>query len=198
MYALAINGSPRPNGNTRQLLEEAIKPLTKDGWDTEVYQLGGQKVRGCVSCYSCVQNQNRHCIIDDDCINEIIEKMLTANAIIIGSPTYFADVSSEVKALLDRSGFVGSANGKLFRGKIGAAVIAVRRGGGVNAFETINRMFYINQFVIPGSLYWNIGIGRNAGEVQQDAEGMANMKNLGETISLLGKAIEPYVRYWPM
>jgi multimeric flavodoxin WrbA len=124
-------------------------------------------------------------------------KMIPADALVLGSPTYFTDVSADMKALLDRSGLVALSNGRLFKGKIGAAVSAVRRAGSIHVFDTINHMFLMNQMIVPGSTYWNMGIGREKGEVSQDAEGLANMENLGQTIDWLAKAIKPNMETFP-
>lgn len=189
MKALAINGSPRAGGNTEILLKEVLKPLGAAGWDTEILQIGGKAVRGCMACMKCVEKRNGRCIIDNDPINEYLEKMYAADAIILGSPTYFADVTSELKALIDRAGFVALANGGAFSGKIGAAVVAVRRGGASHVFSTINNMFLISSMIVPGSLYWNMGVGCDKGEVNGDEEAMRNMGHLGQTIAWLGAAL---------
>lgn len=136
----------------------------------------------------CVEKQNRRCIIEDD-LNGYLEKMYAADAIILGSPTYFAGITPELKALIDRAGFIAFANGGVFSGKIGAAVVAVRRGGATHVFDTINHMFLISSMIVPGSLYWNLGVGAAKGEVLDDAEGMQNMSHLGQVIDWLGKAI---------
>jgi multimeric flavodoxin WrbA len=136
----------------------------------------------------CVEKQNGRCIIEDD-VNGYLEKMYAADAIILGSPTYFAGITPELKALIDRAGFVALANGGAFSGKIGAAVVAVRRGGATHVFDTINHMFLISSMIVPGSLYWNLGVGAAKGEVLDDAEGMQNMLHLGQVIDWLGKAI---------
>lgn len=197
MYAVAINGSPRADGNTAILLGKALAPLAEAGWETETVHVGGKPVRGCTGCFQCFENQDLKCVIRDFVTDTILEKMLRADAVIIGSPTYFADVTAETKALLDRTGFVAIANNHAFAGKIGAAAIAVRRAGAVHAFDTINHFFLINQMIVPGSVYWNLGIGMDAGEVAGDEEGMANMDNLGKTIAWLGKAIAPYRDSFP-
>ena len=132
-----------------------------------------------------------------DVFNEVMEKLLRADALIFGSPTYFADVSAELKALMDRAGLVALANGRAFKGKIGAAVVAVRRGGATHVYDTINHMFLMNQVIIPGSVYWNMGYGRDKGEVEGDAEGLGNMRNLGQTIAWLGAAIKPHLATFP-
>ena len=189
MKAVAINGSPRPGGNTEILLKKVLEPLEAAGWDTEVLRIGGKAVRGCMACMKCVEKRNGRCIIENDPINEYLEKMYAADAIILGSPTDFADVTSELKALIDRAGFVALANGGAFSGKIGAAVVAVRRGGATHVFNTINNMFLISSMIVPGSLYWNLGMGTDKGEVSGDEEAMRNMNHLGQTIAWLGAAL---------
>src|SRR5512136_1608172 len=189
MKAVAINGSPRKGGNTEILLKKVLAPLAAAGWETELIQLGGAPIRGCRACYHCFDAKDSQCGQKDDAFNPCFEKMIAADAIILGSPTYFTDVSSEMKALLDRAGLVALANGGLFRGKIGAAVVAVRRGGGTHAFDTINHMFLMSGAIVPGSTYWNLGFGLDKGEVKRDEEALRNMRDLGETIAWLGEAI---------
>ena len=190
MYALAISGSPRKGGNTEVLLREALKPIEKAGWETEFVQVGGRPIRGCMACRKCFEMKNGKCVIENDIFNEVMEKMLRADAIILGSPTYFSDVSAEMKALIDRAGYVSISNDRAFSGKIGAAVTAVRRGGSTHAFDSINHMFLMSRMIVPGSTYWNMGFGLDKGEVSEDQEALANMKDLGETIAWLGKAIK--------
>jgi len=189
MKAIAINGSPRSGGNTEILLKKVFEPLEAAGWSTTYRRIGGKPVRGCIACMKCGEKRNGRCIIEDDDINDYLEQMYEADAIILGSPTYFADVTPELKALMDRAGFVALANGGLFSGKIGAAVVAVRRGGATHVFDTINHMFLISSMIVPGSLYWNLGMGCLKGEVLGDDEAMRNMSHLGKTIAWLGKAI---------
>lgn len=197
MYAVAVNGSPRKGGNTEIMLKNSLIPLEAAGWETELVQLGSKKIRGCMACGKCWEKKDNKCVVDNDVFNEVMGKMIRADAIILGSPTYFTDVSAEMKALLDRSGMVALANDRLFRGKIGAAVVAVRRGGGIHVYDTINHMYLMSQMIVPGSVYWNIGIGLEKGEVNNDPEGLNNMKNLGETISWLGKAMKPHMDSFP-
>lgn len=149
MKAVAVNGSPRKGGNTEILLRKVLEPLSSAGWETEFIQLGGKKIRGCTACYRCFDTKDGRCSVKMDVFNDCLEKMLAAHAIILGTPTYFTDVSAEMKALLDRAGLVGVANDGLLRGKIGAAVVAVRRGGGTHAFDTINHMFLMSGAIIP-------------------------------------------------
>lgn len=182
---IAINCSARRDGNTAILLNAALAEIKKQGFETELVQLGGRPLRGCTACYGCFKTKDRKCVLPDDGLNDVVAKMAGAAGILIGSPTYFADVSAEAKALIDRAGMVAIANGALFRRKVGAAVVAVRRGGAVHAFDSINHLFTISQMVIPGSNYWNMGVGRDKGEVEKDAEGMTTMKVLGENMAWL-------------
>jgi len=198
MYALAINGSPRRKGNTELLLKTVLNPLEDAGWETKFVQIGGKPIKGCMACNKCFETQDRQCINKADLFNELFAEMVRADALILGSPTYFTDVSAEIKALIDRSGYVAFANGRLFAGKIGAAVIAVRRGGATHAYDSINHMYLMSQMIVPGSTYWNMGYGLNKEDAAHDAEGMANMKNLGQTIAWLGKAMSPSKDSFPI
>ncbi len=189
MFVLAINGSPRKDGNTKQILDVVLNELHSSGWETELVSLSQRQVRGCTACLLCKKNANNKCVIQDD-FNEIFSKMLQADAIIIGSPTYFADVTSEVKALIDRTGYVAIANGNVLRGKIGAAAIAVRRGGATHAFDTINHLYQISRMIIPGSTYWNMVYGLKPGDALNDSEGINNMVHLGKVINWLAKSLK--------
>lgn len=182
MKIVAFCGSARKNGNTKLLLEAALRPLAEAGVETELVELAGAEVSGCKACYGCFKNKDGRCVFDTDIINSCLAKMQSADAILLGSPTYFADVSSEMKALMDRCGMVSKANGDLFKRKLGAAVVAVRRAGAMHVFDTMNHFFLIGQMIVVGSSYWNIGIGREKGEVEKDEEGMKTMQVLGENI----------------
>ncbi len=188
MYVVAFNGSGRKDGNTAMMIAEAFKPLQAAGIETEMVQLAGNTIRGCTACYKCVENQDKRCVIGNDIVNDCIEKMIEADGIILASPTYFADVSAELKALIDRSGIVTRVNDNLLARKVGAAIVAVRRGGAIHVYDSINHFFLLSQMIVPGSSYWNIGFGRNIGDVQEDAEGLQTMIDLGENMAwLLGK-----------
>lgn len=190
MKVVAINGSPRKDGNTRLLLEAVLAPLAAAGWETEYVQIGGKNIHGCRACFKCWETQDKRCVFGKDIFNETFEKVITADAVVLGSPTYFADVTSEMKAFMDRAGFVAMANGCLLAGKIGAAVVAVRRGGATHVFDTMNHLFQISQMVLPGSTYWNMGYGLEPGKVAGDDEALRNMKQLGTAINWLGKAMK--------
>ena len=189
MKVVAFNGSPRKNGNTSIMIKRIFKKLEDEGIKCEMVSIAGKVKSGCTACMKCRANMDKKCSIKDDIINECIEKMCEADAIIIGSPTYFAGLTSETKALIDRTGYVAKGNGNLFRRKIGAAISAVRRAGSLNVFNSINAFFLINEMIVPGSNYWNLAIGREIGDVEKDEEGMKTMDVLGENIAWLLKRI---------
>ncbi|MCY2929071.1 MAG: flavodoxin family protein [Planctomycetota bacterium] len=189
MKVVAFNGSPRPKGNTSIMIERVFRTLQAEGIETELVQVGGKNIRGCIACMKCAEKLNRRCAIETDIANECIGKMEAADGIILGTPTYFADVTSETKALIDRAGFVARMNGDMLRRKVGAAVVAVRRAGAVHAFDTINHFFLLGQMVIPGSIYWNLAVGREQGDVTADEEGMRTMGVLGENMAWLLKRV---------
>jgi multimeric flavodoxin WrbA len=189
MKVVAFNGSPRPNGNTSRLIALICKELEAEGISTEVVQLGGQSIHGCRACYRCFQEKDGQCAFGDDILNECLGKMVEADGIIIGSPTYFANVSAEVKALIDRAGLANLAAGGLLKRKVGAAVVAVRRAGALPTFDAINHFFHLQQMVVPGASYWNLGIGREIGEVENDEDGVRNMRVLGENMAWLLKKL---------
>jgi multimeric flavodoxin WrbA len=185
MKVIAFNGSPRKDGNTAILINYVLGELKKERIETELYQLGGKKIRGCTACYKCFENQDQRCAVNDDILNGCIEKMIAAHGIILGSPTYFTDVTAETKALIDRAGLVAKANGDMLKRKVGAAVVAVRRAGSTHVFDSINHLFFISQMIVPGSIYWNMGIGLEKGDVEKDEEGVRTMKTLGQNMAWL-------------
>jgi len=187
MKVIAFNGSPRHDGNTVRLINQVFRVLETRGIETELVQVGGKVFHGCMACYQCTVNKNGRCV-QDDALNGWIEKMRAADGILLGSPTYFADITPELKAFIDRTGFVARANGNFLRRKVGAAVIAVRRAGAIHAFDSINHYFLIQQMLVPGSSYWNMGFGRDRGDVEKDEEGATTMAVLGDNLAwLLGK-----------
>ena len=189
MKVTAFNGSPRKDGNTAHLISHVFKALNAEGVETELVQVGGNLIHGCTACNECFPKKDRRCVIEKDIVNDCIEKMRQSDGIILASPTYFADITPEMKALIDRAGFVSMANGRFLKRKVGAAVIAVRRGGAIHAFDTINHLFLISEMIIPGSCYWNKGVGREKGEVENDEEGIRTMKVLGENMAWLLKKL---------
>lgn len=183
MKVVAFNGSPKRDGNTVRLLRYALAELEDAGIETELVQVGGKPLRGCIACMKCFERRNGRCANETDEMNGFIEAMTGADGILIGSPTYYADITSETKALIDRAGFVAGANGGLFRRKLGAAVVVNRRAGAIHAFDSINHLFLISEMIVVGSSYWNIGIGLAPGDVDADAEGVRIMQTLGRNMA---------------
>ena len=189
MKVVAFNGSHRQNGNTSILLQCVLDELKLEGVETELVQLSGMKIHGCLGCRTCFARKDGRCSQSDDDGNALIDKMASADGILLGSPTYVSDVSPTIKALVDRACMVTRANGGLLRRKVGAAVIAVRRAGAIHAFDTLNHFFLISEMIVPGSSYWNIAIGREPGDVEKDEEGIETMRVLGRNMAWLLKKL---------
>jgi multimeric flavodoxin WrbA len=175
---VALNGSARKGGNTAILLRYVLKELEAEGIETELLEMSGAKIHGCLACRKCSARQDHRCGQTNDAGNGFIEKMEEADGILLGSPTYVSDVTAEMKALIDRACLVG------------AGVVAVRRTGAMHAFDTLNHFFLISEMIVPGSSYWNIGIGREIGDVEKDEEGIQTMKTLGRNMAWLLKKMK--------
>ena len=182
MKVVGFNGSPRKDGNTELLLQTVCSKLKENGAETEIIQIGNSLIHGCTGCRKCYETQNEQCIITTDEINSWVQKVIQADVLLLGSPVYFADITPEMKAFIDRVGYILRSNGNPQKHKIAAGVVAVRRAGGLTAFDSINRFFLVNQMIVVGSSYWNVGIGREKGDVLSDEEGMKTMKTLAENI----------------
>ena len=189
MKVVAFNGSPRRNGNTAAAVGTVFERLEKQGIETEFIQLGGQVLSGCKACGQCRINRNRCCAIKDDPINDYIKKMVAADGIIIASPVYYGNVTTEVKALIDRTGFVSNSNGMLLRHKVGAAVVSARRAGSNFTYAAINYFFGINEMIIPSSDSWNMTLSWKIGDYAHDMEGIKTMQVLGDNMAWLLKKL---------
>jgi multimeric flavodoxin WrbA len=190
MKVIAFNGSGRKDGNTAILLNAVLEEIAKEGIETELIQLAGKAPQGCIACYKCFENKDQKCAVTKDRLNEYLAKIIEADGILFGSPVYFADATAGIKALIERCGMVSTANGGLFKRKVGAAVAAVRRAGAIHTSDTLNHLFQHQQMIIVGSSYWNVGIGRDPGQVKDDAEGIRTMKTLGQNMAWLLKKIK--------
>jgi len=189
MKVVAFSGSARKNGNTARLLQLVLNELAAEGIETELVELAGKPIPGCIACFKCFENKDGRCVVETDIVNDCIAKMRAADGILLGSPTYFADVSASMKALIERCGMVSRANGDLYRRKVGAGVVAERRAGAIQVFNTLNSFFLIGQMIVVGSSYWNIGIGRQPGEAMNDEEGVKTMRDLGRNMAWLLKRL---------
>ena len=186
MKVVAISSSPRRDGNTAILLSHVLAELDAAGIETELVQLAGKSLSGCTGCLKCATALDNHCHgVKDDGVNECIDKMLAADGILLGTPVFFGDANATMRALIERTGYATRKNGNPLARKVGAAVIAVRRGGAMHAFDSVNHFFLISQMIVPGSCYWNVGIGREKGDVLKDEEGLRTMRVLGENMAWL-------------
>src|SRR4030042_6422641 len=183
MKVVAFNGSSRKDSNTAILVKTVLEELGKEGIETEFIQLAGESLRGCIACRKCFERKDKRCAVDADNLNEYLAKMIEAQGIILGSPVYFTDVSANMKALIERCGYVSTANGGLLSRKVGASVVAVRRAGAVHTFDTLNHLFLHAQMIVAGSNYWQLSVGWEPGAVERDVEGLGTMKTLGQNIA---------------
>lgn len=190
MKVVAFNGSPKKAGNTYNAIRTVAAELEKEGIEVEIVHVGNKVIRGCIACGGCSRNQNERCVIDKDEVNEWIQKMKEADGIILGSPVYYSAIAGTMKSFLDRAFYVASVNGGMFRHKIGASVVAVRRSGGIPVFDQLNNFINYSEMIMPTSNYWNVAYGANPGEVTQDEEGMQIMRVLGKNMSWLMKVVE--------
>jgi len=190
MKVVAFNCSPRKEGNTSHMIQDVLKVLNSHGIETEMIQVGGTDIRGCKACGTCGKTKDLKCVMDNDILNSCVLKMAEADGIIIGAPTYFADVNAEAKALIDRGGYVLRANGIPNRRKVGAAVVPARRAGSIHAFDTINHFFTVNEMIVVGSSYWNVSVARAEGDYEKDEEGVKTVRVLGENMAWLLKKLE--------
>ena len=189
MKVVVFNSSPRSEGNTKLCLNMVTDELEKAGIEVEYIWMGMDKIQGCISCYQCAKNRDKKCGVKTDKLNDYLEKMIEADGIILGSPTYFADTTARMKALIERAGLVSKMNGELLKHKVGASVVAVRRAGATHVFSSINYFFLISSMFVVGSSYWNLGIGLNPGDVLNDTEGKQTFKNLGQNMAYLLKKL---------
>ncbi|MGB4438507.1 MAG: flavodoxin family protein [Sedimentibacter sp.] len=189
MKVVAFNGSPKKERNTFQAIKIAAEQLEKENIEVEIIHVGNKKIQGCTACNSCFKTRNEKCIIDDE-VNYWIQKMKETDGIIFGSPVHFSSIGATMKAFMDRAMYVGSANNSLYRHKVGASVIAVRRAGGVPAFDQLNKYINYSEMLMPTSNYWNVIYGQKPGEALEDAEGVQIMRILGNNMAWLMKLVE--------
>ncbi|CEK35257.1 flavodoxin family protein [Paraclostridium sordellii] len=190
MKVVAFNGSPHKKGNTYNAIETVAKELEKEGIEVEIVHVGNKAIRGCIACGGCSRNQNERCVLDKDEVNEWIQKMKEADGIILGSPVYYSAIAGTMKSFLDRAFYVASSNGGMFRHKVGASVVAVRRSGGIPVFDQLNNYINYSEMIMPTSNYWNVAYGTAPGEVTQDEEGMQIMRVLGKNMAWMMKVVE--------
>jgi len=190
MKVVAINGSPKKEGNTFHLIQVVAEQLEKEGIEVEIIHIGNKVIRGCMGCGQCAKQKNERCIYDNDEVNECIQKLKNADGMILGSPVFFSGITGTMKSFLDRVFYVAGANGNLFRYKVGVSVIADRRAGAVVALAQLNNYINYAEMFMPSSNYWNVAFGMLPGEVLKDDEGIQTMRILGRNMAWLMNAIE--------
>lgn len=190
MKIVAFNGSPNKEGNTYHALKIVAAELETEGIDVEIVHVGNKMIRGCTACGGCIRNQDEKCVLPGDEVNEWIQKMKEADGIILGAPVHFSSINATMKAFLDRAFFVTSVNQSMLRHKVGAAVVAVRRSGGVPTFDQLNNYITYSEMLMPTSNYWNVIHGLKPGEAEQDEEGKQIMRILGKNMAWLMKLVE--------
>ncbi|MDR2292466.1 MAG: flavodoxin family protein [Prevotellaceae bacterium] len=190
MKVVAIQGSPRKNGNTFFALTVIKNILVEEGIDFEIIDIGGKHIRGCTACEKCYENRDGKCAVTNDAVNDTVAKMKTADGIIIASPVYYSGIAGTMKCFLDRAFYVAEVNGGWFRHKVGASVVAVRRTGGSMTFNSLNHYLGIAEMLIPASNYWNVIHGLLPGDAAKDKEGIQIMQMLAKNMAWLLKMRE--------
>jgi multimeric flavodoxin WrbA len=186
MKVVAFNGSPRKDGNTFVLISRLLEELGRQGFETEIVQLSDKEIHGCIACFKCFENLDRRCAVKKDPMNDYIEKITKAEGVVLGSPVYFQDVTPEMKALIDRVGFVGLANGRMYTNKVGASLACFRRSGGMSTVESMNHLFLSNDFIIAGRV---LGMAREKGDMEKDEEGLQTAATLGQRMAWMLKKL---------
>ncbi|MEG0069605.1 flavodoxin family protein [Cetobacterium sp.] len=190
MKVIAFNGSPKEKGNTYHALKMVGDELEKEGIEFEIIHVGNEIVRGCIACNGCAKNRNEECVLPGDKVNTWIQKLKNADGVLLGSPVHFASLGATMKAFLDRAFYVASVNGGMFRHKVGASVVAVRRSGGVPTFDQLNNYLNYSEMLMPTTNYWSVIHGLKPGEVEQDEEGKQILRVLGKNMAWLLKMID--------
>jgi multimeric flavodoxin WrbA len=190
MKVIAINGSPHKEGNTFHALNMVGTELLAAGIEFEIIHIGHKEIHGCMACNNCSKNRDEKCSQIPDIVNDCIQKMKEADGILIGSPVYYSGIAGTMKCFLDRVFYVAGSNGNLFRHKVGAALVAVRRSGGSATLDSMNHYLTYSEMILATSSYWNIIHGRSPGEVEDDAEGVQIMQTLGRNMAWLLKMKE--------
>jgi len=190
MKVVAFNGSPNKKGNTACSLAIVLAELEQAGIETQMIHVGKEKISGCVACHGCVKNQDEACVFTDDPVNEWIKEIKAADGILLGSPVHFSGVAGTMKSFLDRAFFVASVNGGIFHHKVGAAVAAVRRSGGLPTVNSLNHYITYSEMIMPSSNYWNVAHGLTPGQMEQDGEGKQIMEVLGRNMAWIMTLID--------
>ncbi len=187
MKVIAINGSPRKDGNTSQVLKVMAGELEQHEIEVEIIQIGQLNIHGCIGCGYCWTSEENHCVFKDDIVNEVARKMREADGFILASPTYYAGIAGTMKAFLDRVFYTSSG---YFKYKVATSISVVRRAGGVDVVHQLNNYLNLAQTVIPPSQYWTVAYGLEKGEIHQDKEGIQTLRKNAGSMAWLLKIID--------
>jgi multimeric flavodoxin WrbA len=187
MKAILISGSPKPAGNTAQLMQLCAETIKAEGVDAEIISFAGMKIDSCIACGQC-RKLGGHCSLDDG-LNEIIDKIRDAQALIVGAPVYFGTARGDVMAALQRIGMVSMNSDHFLSGKVGGPIAVARRGGHTGTLQEMLMFFLINDMIVPGSTYWNMVFGRLPGEAMQDDEGVATVRHFAANVATVTKKL---------
>ncbi len=190
MKVIAINGSPKKNGNTFTALNIVADKLRESGIEVEIIQVGSMKMGGCIACNACIKSKNGCCPAYDDELGDIVQKVKDADGILLGSPVYYSGVAGGMKSFLDRFFMVCGVNGNPLRHKVGAAIATVRRSGGIPSVDELYKYLQYSEMVLPTSNYWTVIHGNRPGEVLKDAEGIQIMQILGENMAWMIRVLD--------
>lgn len=190
MKVLAINGGPHPNGNTAFAIGLVADELKKEGIETETITIGNKLIHGCTGCGRCFRERDEKCVFEDDMVNDVFQKLKAVDGLILGSPIHYAGMSGAMSSFLDRLFYLNGANGNVLRHKVGVALGAVRRSGGIPAVNQLSKYLEYSEMVIPTSNYWNVIHGTVAGDAEKDEEGTQIMRVLGKNMAWVLKLIE--------
>ena len=182
MKTLIINASPREGGNTSIAIDAIVKILNREGIETEVVQIGKMSIRGCKACYSCMNTGK--CVIDDE-VNELADKLIAADGLILASPVYYGGMNGTLKSALDRIFLRGIDCG----GKVAASIAICRRAGNETTLDQMNKYLLYSRYLVVGSQYWSGGYGMDPGQILEDKEGMQIMTTLAENFAFAMKSV---------
>lgn len=188
MKVLGISGSPRKGGNTDILINLALETMAAEGIETEFVSLSGPAIKPCIACCGCRKTDEVKCVVPDPAFEGMVEKFIEADGILLGSPVYFGSATPQIMALVDRVGYVTRPR-NLLRRKVGASIVVARRAGQNFTFAQLNYFFLINEMIIPGSTYWNVGTAMNKGDINNDTEALSTIKSLAQNMSWLMKKV---------
>jgi multimeric flavodoxin WrbA len=190
MKVLAINGSSHVKGNTAYAISLITDELKKSGIESEVLTIGKELVHGCTGCGRCYRERDEKCVFEDDIVNDVFKKLKDVDGLILGSPIHYAGMSGVISTFLDRLFYLNGANGNVLRHKVGVAIGAVRRSGGIPAVNQLNKYLEYSEMIIPTSNYWNVIHGHKPGEALKDEEGVQIMRILGKNMAWIMSVID--------